>query len=133
MSTNKNAAPVKKLQKSTPYGLLKQLKATAALMCYDHKFGQETTKSADMNSTLYNMYNGNEDLNMVCQVDLMCNGKGLYRNMYNVVKNIVVTNTEGGVNTDNMSASLDKNLVLYPALMGYDSHIQFTSGLHFNL
>ena len=77
------------------------------------------------------MYHRNEDLNIASQVNLMSKGKGLYHNMYNHMQKIVVTNAKGAVNTDNLSINFDKNLVLHPAVTGYESHVHFTSGILF--
>ena len=59
-----------KTQKSTPASLLKQLRATSALMCYDYVFGLPTMPSHKLQRKLFNMYHGSDDLNMVSQVNL---------------------------------------------------------------
>ena len=77
--------PLSKLQKATPAYLLKQLKATAALMCYNHVFSFTNMPTQELHSKIYNIYDGNEDLNMISQVELMYEGKDAYSNMYNCV------------------------------------------------
>lgn len=81
-----------KTQKSTPVFLLKQLRATAALMCYDYIFGLPTMPNLELQRKIYNMYHGSSDLNMISQVDLMCEGKGNYKNLYNSIQTIVTNN-----------------------------------------
>ena len=71
-----------KTQKNTPASLLKQLRATAAIACYDHAFGLPTMPSSEFQAKLVNMYHGNEDLNIISQVDLMCGAKGKYMKIY---------------------------------------------------
>ena len=121
---------VTKLQRATPASILKQLRATAALMCFDHIFGLPTMPITEMQRKLYNMYHGNEELNIVSQVELMCGGKGAFSEMFNVIQT-VVTNPEADVNTESSDTSQSRSLVLHPALCQYQSHIQYTSGTHF--
>ena len=79
-------------QKATPVVLLKQLRATAAVVCYDKCFGLPSMPSSEFQRKVYNMYNGNEDLNIMSQVKLMCKGKGGYSEMYQMVQTLVITN-----------------------------------------
>ena len=58
-----NSEKPSKSQKSTPASLLKQLCATAAVLCYDHCFGLPSKFQAK----LVHMYHGNEDLNILRQ------------------------------------------------------------------
>ena len=117
-----------KAQKTTPAALLKQLRATAAIMCYDHVFGLPTMVASEFQAKMINMYHGNEDLNIVSQVDLMCGGKGKYMNMYNIVQT-VVTNPDAETNESGDHPS--SKLVLCPALLSFDTHIRYISGDHF--
>ena len=71
-----------KAQKAVPAALLKQLRATAALLTYDHLFGQPTMSSTSFQRKLYNMYHGHEDLNIVSQLELMYQGQGRYSEMF---------------------------------------------------
>ena len=65
-----------KAQKYVPTALLQQLRATAAVLCYDYCFGLPLMPSTEFQRKLYNMYHGNEDMHIISQVELMCNGKG---------------------------------------------------------
>lgn len=77
-----NSYQLSKTQKTTPAYPLKQLRATAAVLCYDHAFGLPIMPSSEFKAKLMNMY-------LVSQVDLMCGGKGKYMNMYNMVQSVV--------------------------------------------
>ena len=129
MNTN-DTPTLTRAQKSITASLLKQLRATAALMCYDDLFGQPTMPMQELQRKIYNMYHWNEDLNMISQVDMMCDGKGSYSHMYSIVQT-VVTNAEVDVNNDTASTSSSRSLVLYPSVLAYDTHIQYASGVHY--
>ena len=129
MNTN-DTPTLTRAQKSIPASLLKQLRATAALMCYDDLFGQPTMPMQELQRKIYNMYHGNEDLNMISQVDMMCDGKGSYSHMYSIVQT-VVTNAEEDVNNDTASTSSSRSLVLHPSLLAYDTHIQYAFRVHY--
>ena len=82
-----------KAQKAVPASLLKQLRATAAVICYNYCFGQPSMPSSKFQRKLYNMYHGNEEFNIFSQVDLMCSGKGRYSDMYQTVQTLVTTDS----------------------------------------
>ena len=127
-----DSSSLTKLQKSTPASLLKQLRATAAMVCYDHLFAMPTMPLQELQRKLFNMYHGNEELNIVSQVELMCDGKGTFSHMYNIIQT-VVTNTDHEANTETGAQNgSSRSLILHPSLFEYESHIQYTSGLHFN-
>lgn len=118
-----------KTQKQTPASLLKQLRATAAVICYDHCYGLPSMPITEFQRKLQNMYHGNEDLNLVSQVDLMLEGKGKYANMYQVVQTIVTATTPE--TSSNEIALPPTKLVLCPALLAFDTHIRYISKEHF--
>ena len=78
---------------------------------------------------LYNMYHGNDDLNMVSQIKMLCEGKSNYKNLYSSVQT-VLTNNDEDINSTTASSS-SKLLVLHQALSGYDAHMQYTTMLHY--
>ena len=120
-----------KSQRSTPASLLKQLRATAAVMCYDHLFGQPTMPASEFQRKLYNMYHGNEDLNIVSQIELMFNAKGRYSQMYQTVHTL---NTLKDVEiSKEANAPITNQLALSPVLLNFDFHIRYVSGEHFTV
>ena len=119
-----------KAQKAVPASLLKQLRATAAVICYNYCFGQPSMPSSKFQRKLYNMYHGNEEFNIFSQVDLMCSGKGRYSDMYQTVQTLVTTDSvELGNDATSSAAS---QLVLSPVLLNFDTHIWYVSGEHFS-
>ena len=71
-----------KAQKAVPASLLKQLLATAAVMCFDHCMTVNTMSTPEFQKRIFNMYHGNADLNIISQLDLLLNGKGIYSPLY---------------------------------------------------
>ena len=67
------------------------------------------------------MYHGNDDLNMVSQVDMLCKGKSNYKNLYSSMQTVVTNNDEDIYSTT--ASSLSKSLALHQALSGYDAEI----------
>ena len=67
-----------KTLKLIPAALLKQLRATASLRCYDYLFLEESMKKQDLWRKAYHLFHGNEDLNTISQVDLLMSGHGDY-------------------------------------------------------
>ena len=120
-----------KAQKAVPAALLKQLRATAALLSYDHLFGQPTMSSTSFQRKLYNMYHGHEDLNIVSQLELMYQGQGRYSEMFYKVHTINTSNNVE-IATDNDDA-IRNHLALSPVLLNYDNHIRYVCGEHFTI
>jgi hypothetical protein len=120
-----------KSQRSTPASLLKQLRATAAVMCYDHLFGQPTMPATEFQHKLYNTYHGNEDLNIVSQLELMFNAKGQYSNMYQTVHTIN-TSKDADISEEGHTP-ITNQLALSPVLLNFDMHIRYLSGEHFTI
>ena len=120
-----------KAQKAVPASLLKQLRATAAVLCYDYCFGLPSMPLSEFQRKVGNLYHGNEDSNMISQVELMCNGKGLYSDMYQLIQTLVTNNdSELG---DGTISSTPGCLVLSPVLLNFDTHIRYVSGEHFTI
>ena len=117
-------------QKATPESLLKQLRATAAVMCYDPYFGLPSMPLSEFQRKMFDMYNGNEDLNIVSQFELSCGGKGHYYEIYQTMQTLV-TSTDARVR-DNENSSAGSQLVLSPMLLNFDIHIRYVSCEHFS-
>ena len=58
----------KSAKKEVSVMLLKQLRATAALVCLDHVFHQDSMKGKDQQVLAFNCFYGNKDLNMSSQI-----------------------------------------------------------------
>ena len=84
--------------KLIPAMLLKQLRATASLRCYDFLFSEESMKTVELWKKGYNYFHGNEDLNIISQINLLVNGHGDYARIYDTEVNVV---------TDHNTASID--------------------------
>ena len=120
-----------KAQKAVPASLLKQLRATAAVLCYDHCFGLPSMPLSEFERKISNLYHGNEDSNIISQVELMCNGEGLYSEMYQMIQTLVTNNdSELG---DGTISSTPGHLVLSPVLLKFDTHIRYVSSEHFTI
>ena len=70
--TPSNSAAINaKNSKVMPASLLKQLRATASLRCYDYLFLEDTTKKVDLWRRGYHLFHGNNDLNIISQVKVV--------------------------------------------------------------
>ena len=116
-----------KSQKLVPASLLNQFRATAAVMCYDHVFGSDTMPHQEMQRKVFDMYHGNEEANVLSQVEMMCSGKGAYSSMYHKLQPIITCPDDISVSEGSGSPSL----ILHPALLGYDGHIQYIPGKNY--
>ena len=129
MSNMNNESSLTKAQQSRPASLLKQLRATAALMCYDHCFSLLTMPSVEFQRKIFDMYHGDEDKNMTSQVEFVCAGKRMYSKLHQH-HHTMVTNAEEGIYVNISNES--KTLMLHPALLEYENHIQYITGKYFN-
>ena len=120
------------LTKLVPATQLKQLRATACLLCYDHIFTQPSMNTDDMRRMAYNLYHGNDEKNIISQIHLLVNGTGHYANMYNT-ETAIVTDRD----TDNNTPNTPNNykLVLKPIFSNsalLTSTLNYTSKVHFD-
>ena len=127
MSTDTPA--LTKHQKAFPAPLLKQLRATAAVMCLDYCLNLNTMSTPELQKRLYNMYHGNEDLNIVSQVDLLYNGKSNYASMYRHAES---TNLDNNVKPKEIEDSPGTK-ILVSSIHGYEDAIDYKSDIHFDL
>ena len=112
--------------------LLKQLRATASLRCYDYIFKEESTKTVELWRRGYNLFHGNQDLNILSQVNLVVNGHGDYACIYDTEVNVVTDRNT--VSIDNLSTGDSSNnsnrLVMRTLFNPNDNAFRFTSGVH---
>ena len=116
-------------QKLILASLLKQFRARAAIMCYDHIFGSDSMPIHEMQRKVYNMHHGNEEMNMLSQIELLCSSKGTYSSLYRTLQHLVTSADDISVSEGSGSPSL----VLHGALLGYDTHIQYFAGKSFTV
>ena len=69
-----NTAKDTRNHKIMPAMLLKQLRATTSLRCYDYLFLEDSMKKVDLWRRDYQLFYGNKDLNIISQVNLVVNG-----------------------------------------------------------
>ena len=110
-----------KHQKGVPAALLKQLQATAAIMCLHYCLNLNTMNTPELQKRMYNMYHGNTDLNIVSQVDLLYNGKTNYAALYHEKESVNLDkNAEPA-----KSQEVNSKKALISALNGYEDSIKY--------
>ena len=80
----------------------------------------------------YNLYNGNDENNIISQIHLLVNGTGRYANMYNT-ETAIVTDRDTDNNTDNTPNNY--KLVLKPMFSNsalLTSTTNYISKVHFD-
>jgi len=118
-----------------PASVLKQLRAAAAVRCYDHMFTNDDDMTIDMQKKyMYNMYHGNDQKNIVSQCDLLLTGKGDFRKMYDVKGTTIVTDRDetGPAALDLSVGGTNHQLVLKHIFSPSDTPYRFTAGYHFS-
>lgn len=116
------------LTKLVPASTLKQLRATACLLCYDHIHTQPSMRAEDMSRMAYTLYHGNEEQNIISQIHLLVNGTAKYGPLYD--KEIIIV-TDRNTATDTSTAPNNK-LVLKQMFHCKNSAHRFVSGTHFS-
>ena len=116
-----------KVQKVVPAAVLKQLRAAAAIKCYDHAFTEESMTAEEMKRLIFNMYHGNDEKNIISQVALLINGKGDYSNMYD----ISAAKVTGASQPDELDAGTNTEHTLKGLFYSPDVPFKFISGTHF--
>lgn len=113
-----------KAQKSATASILNQLRATAAVMCFDRCMNLNTMSTPEFQKRISNTYHGNVDLNIISQLDLIINGKGDYSNLY--------LNSEPlTLNENTEPSSEDPNTkTLVPCLNGHEDAIKYKMRVH---
>ena len=75
------------------------------------------------------MYHGNEDLNIVSQVDLLYNGKSNYASMYRHVESMNLDNNSEPKEIEDSPGTK----ILVSSIHGYEDAIDYKSDIHFDL
>ena len=65
--------------------------AVAAIVSYDLCLKESSMKTKDQFFYIYNAYHGNTDRNIVPQVEMLIEGKNIYKYLYNKVPTNIVT------------------------------------------
>ena len=116
-----------------PAMILQQLHATASLRYYDYIFKKESMKTVELWRRAYNLFHGNQDLNILSQVNLVVNGHGYYTRIYDAEVNVVTNRNTASI--DNLSIGDSSNnsnqLVMRTLFNPNDNAFRFTSGVHF--
>ena len=130
-----NTANSAKNLKVRPAMLLKQLRATASLRCYDYLFLEDSMKKVDLWKKGYNLFHGNKDLNIIPQVKLLVNGHGNYSRIYNIDVNVVTDRNATSI-CNNIPGDISNSthrLVIREVFNPNDNAYLFTSGVHFTI
>ena len=130
-----NAANSAKNLKVMPAMILKQLRATASLRCYDYLILEDSMKNVELWKKGYNLFHGNEDLNIIPQVKLLVRGHGNYARIYDIDVNVVTDRNATSID-DNMPGDISNSthrLVIREVFNLNDNVYLFTSGVHFTM
>lgn len=130
-TTPNTPVDINKTLKLIPAALLKQLRATASLGCYDYLFLEESMKKQDLWRKAYHLFHGNEDLNTISQVDLLISGHGDYGRIYDASDDFLVTdrNAEPSIILD--SQKIARRLVVKDMFNKSENAFRFVFGVHF--
>ena len=90
-------------------------------MCYDHIFGSDSMSIHKMQRKVYNMYHGNEEMNVLSQIELLYSGKGTYSSLYHTLQPLITS-------ADDISVSKGSGS---PSLILHAAHIQYFAGKNF--
>mmetsp|Transcript_11045 Transcript_11045/g.12639 ORF Transcript_11045/g.12639 Transcript_11045/m.12639 type:complete len:390 (-) Transcript_11045:6-1175(-) len=71
-------------QTLVPASVLRQLRAAAAVRCYDIAFVGNRMDTKDLKKQMYNNYHGNKEKNIISQIALIVNAKAEYKNIYEI-------------------------------------------------
>ena len=90
MSMNKPVSSDADL-KLIPTSILKNLRATAAIVCYDLLMKQKSMTKQCQLTFLYDAFHGNEEKNIISQIGLLMKGRGVYSNLFTMTNVTPVT------------------------------------------
>ena len=135
--TSTNTANNARNHKLMPAILLKQLRATASLHCYDYLFLENSMKKVDLWRRGYHLFHGNEDLNIISQVNLVVRGHGYYTHIYDRDVNVVTDHDRNNASIDDDITGDPSNsthrLVVKELFNLNNNTFRFTSGVHFTI
>ena len=95
-----NTTPTAADLKLMPAGLIKNLRAVAALVSYDLLTRQNSMKQADQYRFCYNAFHGNEDRNITSQIELLLQSDRHYSLLYNIESSGQVTDIDTDISQD---------------------------------
>ena len=111
-----------------PATLMKNIRVIAAVVCYDLLSQQSSMKQDDQFKFCFNYFHGNDDQNIVSQVDLLLRGYRYHKQLYDIEKSPLVTDRDTADATE--STAPDDIYVLKQRYS--TSHMRFVRGKHFN-
>ena len=83
-----------KLVNDFPATLIKNIRAVAAVTCYDILLLQDSMKQDDQWRFIFNCFHGNEDRNIMSQIQSLLSGFGTYSSLYNKENPVQVTDRD---------------------------------------
>ena len=110
-----------------PAALIKNVRACAALICYDLLLKQDSMKLEDQWRFCYNAFHGNTDKNMCSQIQLLVTGQGRYRELYDFEEAGNVTDRD----TQQSSGGTGGELLVLKTRFSLSNH--WVAGVHFNV
>ena len=119
-----------KAQKCVPVSVLKQLRSAIVVRCYNMVFSNVDMNTDGQKRSMFNMYHGCDEKNIISQTSLLINEKGVYAGIFDIhPQNITDKDGDGAVLSDieNPNEELVLKKIYYSSLIPY----RFTSGLHF--
>ena len=113
--------------KNFPAVLVKNIRACAALVCYDLLLKQNSMKLDDQHRFCFNTFHGNEEKNISSQIKLVLDGHGRYSELYDKEAPPTITDR----NTQNASGNDDCNILVLKAR--FNEGNRFVAGTNFNI
>ena len=118
-------------EKLMPSSVIRQLKATAALQCYDFIFQEDAMKKQDQERRAYNFFHGNSDRNVISQVDLLLKGHGNYERIFDRKFNMVIDLNQDWATAGVSSQNSMLSLVIKDYFTSVDETNRYVSDKHF--
>ena len=106
------SSPHKKKSASNdiPATIVKNVRACAAIICYDLLMKQDSMKLEDQYRFLYNTFHGHDEKNISSQIKLLVSGHYKYRKLFNIeLSSNIVTNRDADISNEDTN---DEILVL---------------------
>ena len=118
--------------KIMPMSIVKNICATACMICYDMLMQQPSMTKTNQHIFLYNSFHGNEDKNMSSQIGLLMEGRGVYCNLYVEIPNTTQITDKNHQSPPNKIASGAKPSLMLHSRFCHDG-CQYIVGKHFNI
>ena len=126
MSSNKPSKHVNEF----PAALIKNIRAVAAVKCYDLLSQHESTKQEDQWRFMFNCFHGNNDKNIVSQIQMLLCGGGVYENLYTRENPCTITDRNTG--TDDTVNTNDAGVILV-LKSRYSNNKRYVAGINFTI